>query len=364
MSDKLPKWSLGPFSRIEGVNPVLKPDKSSVFDCPVRNERVKWEELHVFNPAAVVHKGKVVLLYRAEDASGAMKVGGHTSRIGYASSSDGFNFSRRPEPILFPTQDEQLKHEWPTGCEDPRVVQREDGLFIMTYTQATGWNEKEKKWGFILGIATSRNLVEWRKHGSAFAKAFDGRYGKSGKFCQHKSASIVCREQNGNFTAERIKGLYWMYWHNGYSTFCATSNDLLDWVPVENPEGGCPLEVLPRRKGYFDSGLTECGPQALLKDAGILVIYNGANSTNPDDMCKDLKRNAYSAGQALFSKDAPSKLLDRLDKPFLKPEAAYEKVGQCPNECVFVEGLVHHRGKWMLYYGGTDAVIGVAICND
>jgi predicted GH43/DUF377 family glycosyl hydrolase len=44
-----------------------------------------------FNPSAVVHDGKVVVLYRAQDSNG-------TSRLGYATSTDGISFIRRPSP--------------------------------------------------------------------------------------------------------------------------------------------------------------------------------------------------------------------------------------------------------------------------
>jgi beta-1,2-mannosidase len=49
------------------VNPILGPDSSTSFLCPVRKKPVLWEEKDVFNPAAVVKDGFVYLLYRAED---------------------------------------------------------------------------------------------------------------------------------------------------------------------------------------------------------------------------------------------------------------------------------------------------------
>src|SRR5713101_7397541 len=48
-----------------------------------------WESAGTFNPATVLHNGKIVMLYRAQDASG-------TSRLGYAESTDGIHFTRRP----------------------------------------------------------------------------------------------------------------------------------------------------------------------------------------------------------------------------------------------------------------------------
>ena len=64
---ELPGWAFGPFVRPEGVNPVIFPNKESVFDCPMRKRPLKWEESDTFNPAAAVKDGKIVVLYRAED---------------------------------------------------------------------------------------------------------------------------------------------------------------------------------------------------------------------------------------------------------------------------------------------------------
>ncbi len=112
--------------RPEGVNPVLTPQPTS-FHCPMRKEQVKWEESDIFNPAATVKDGKIVVLYRAEDNS-AQGIGKRTSRIGYAESVDGVTMKRFDSPVLFPGGDDFESIECPGGCEDPRVAMTEDGL--------------------------------------------------------------------------------------------------------------------------------------------------------------------------------------------------------------------------------------------
>lgn len=69
----------------------------------MRKEQVKWEESDVFNPAATVKDGKIVVLYRAEDNS-AQGIGKRTSRIGYAESADGVTMKRLDSPVLFPVE--------------------------------------------------------------------------------------------------------------------------------------------------------------------------------------------------------------------------------------------------------------------
>src|SRR5256885_13934980 len=54
-----------------------------------------WESAGTFNPAVILRKGKIVMLYRAQDKSG-------TSRLGYAESMDGIRFTRRSKPVLSP----------------------------------------------------------------------------------------------------------------------------------------------------------------------------------------------------------------------------------------------------------------------
>jgi predicted GH43/DUF377 family glycosyl hydrolase len=112
--------------------------------------------------------------------------------------------------------------------------------------------------------------------------------------------------------------------------------------------------------GYFDSRLVEPGPYALLKDEGILLIYNASNAANFND--PKLPEFTYAAGQALFDKAQPYKLLDRTESYFIHPDKDYEKIGEV-NEVCFVEGLVFFKDQWFLYYGTADSKIAVAVAK-
>ena len=218
-------WGLGHFVRPDGVNPVIGPRVDSVFACPMRKTQIHWEALHAFNPAAVVRNGKVYVIYRAEDNTGEMQIGMHTSRLGLAESDDGLHFTRRASPVLYPADDAEKGREWEGGCEDPRVVESPDGTYVLTYTQ---WNRKITD----IGIATSKDLVTWTKHGPAFARASGGKYLRT----YHKSAGIVSQISGDRLIAAKIDGKYWMYWGEGEIRL-ATSSDLIDWRPVEDARG-------------------------------------------------------------------------------------------------------------------------------
>ena len=329
-------WAILPFNKVDSINPVLLPGDGQ-FVCPVRGKIVKWEEKDVFNPAAVVRDGKVYMLYRAED-----KIGRHagTSRIGLAVSHDGLHFSRRNEPVLYPSEDSLKRFEWEGGIEDPRVVESPDGNYVMTYTAYDGKTAR-------LLVATSPDLLQWTKHGTVL----NGKY----KDTWSKSGAIVARRKGDRIIAEEIGGRYWMYFGDT-DLFMATSGDLIHWIPLE--ENGELKSVLKPRKNYFDSRLVESGPFALLTDDGILLIYNGMNAEEGGD--PDFAKGAYCAGQALFDRNDPSRLINRLEQPFMTPDREYEIKGQV-NQVCFLEGLVPFRDKWFLYYGTADSKIAVAV---
>src|SRR5213593_432521 len=92
------EWMFSPFVKPALVNPAIMPRATSTFRSPLGDSSVHWEEYATFNPAAVVKDGKVYVLYRAEDATGEMKIGRHTSRIGLAESQDGLPFARGSAP--------------------------------------------------------------------------------------------------------------------------------------------------------------------------------------------------------------------------------------------------------------------------
>src|SRR6186997_571572 len=184
------KWALLPFTKADEVNPILLPDTNATFYCPVRKDTVQWEEKDVFNPAAVVRNDTVFLLFRAEDSIG--KFAG-TSRIGIAWSTDGLHFTKHPAPVLYPDNDSSKIYEWEGGCEDPRIVEDENGTYYMTYTAYDG--DKAR-----LLIASSKDLYHWTKHGLVFKNdtAEVNKWSQSG--------SIVCKYENAKAVAVKIGG--------------------------------------------------------------------------------------------------------------------------------------------------------------
>lgn len=347
-------WVIGPFTR-PTTGPVIEPNKFYYFTDPVTNLRTNWEELHTFNPAATIAPdGKVAVVFRAEDASGKDQIGQHVSRLGLATSTDGLQFATSGAPVLYIEDDEQKIHESPGGVEDPRIVVSPDGTYVMTYTQ---WARDAGQ--YTIGIATSKDLEKWKKWGPAFGNADNGKYDTM----LYKSGGILTELHNGRVQAVKVHGKYWMYWGE-IQVRLATSSDLIHWTPVLDPKTHLPQVVMSARAGHFDSGFPEVGPPPLLTKKGIVLIYNGKNSTGTGDetLASDQKiaPGAYSVGEALFSASDPAKLLDRTAKPVLTPTMPYERSGQYTAGTTFAEGLVAFQGQWLLYYGAADSVVGVA----
>jgi predicted GH43/DUF377 family glycosyl hydrolase len=273
-----------------------------------------WESAGTFNPAIVMHHGKIVLLYRAQDKQG-------TSRLGYAESNDGVHFTRQPEPVFSPEAD----YEKDGGVEDPRLVKFGD-TYYLTYT---GYNTKDAQ----LCLATSKDLVRWERKG-VILPAYKGNWN-------------VGWTKSGAIVPEKIAGKYWMYFLGTSADKTdqmglASSTDLVHWTEAtEQP-------VLPRRPGRFDSRVVEPGPPPWLTPTGIVLIYNGA-----DD------KLVYRTAVAIFDRKDPSRILYRSDQPIFVPEKNWEKTGQVPN-VVFVEGMLQKDDRYLFYYGGADQYIGVA----
>ncbi|MDE3251823.1 MAG: glycosidase [Bacteroidota bacterium] len=349
-------WALVPFVKEDAVNPVLVPGTGSFLD-PIWQKQVSWENKDVFNPAIAVRNDTLFMLYRAQDTIG---LPGGTSRIGLAYSTDGFHFTRAKEPVLYPEKDAFQKYEWQGGCEDPRMVEDDKGEYFMTYTAFDGTTAR-------LLVASSTDLVHWKKQGPVFADAYKGKYLNQWS----KSGSIVSRYENGKIIATKINGKYWMYWGDQF-IWAATSEDLVHWTPVEMAKGEkppVPLRgvaqqmpdlkiVITTRHKKFDSDLVESGPPALLTDQGILLLYNGRNITSLGDT--SLAEGTYAAGQVLLDKNDPTKVIKRMEHHFLQPDKPYELTGQVNRVC-FIEGLAQFKGKWFLYYGTADSKIAVAV---
>jgi len=298
---------IGPFLDFK-QNPVLMP--GSGFDSK-----------GAFNPAVIREGDDYFMLYRAERLEDSL-----TGRIGLARSQDGINFIRHPEPVMVPDEDFDR-----FGCEDPRLV-KVGGTYYLTYVGNRGRYETVN-----ICLATSNDLIHWKKHGSILILPKDWARG------QTKAGAILPEKINDRYI------MYFMGEKEPWKTAIglAYSNNLVNWhEPVSEP-------VLLPRKGYFDSQGVEPGPPPLLTEEGIWLIY-----------CGWAEDCVYKIGAALFSNEDPSVILERLDDPILITAKDWGKTFGGIASHTVAEGLVKDKNRWLLYYGAADRACCLAIWEE
>lgn len=317
-ADPVPDW-LGSAPVPHGI--ILAPD-----------ENIPWMARSVFNPAAIVKDGKVYLLIRAEDATGAGKWFG-TSRIGLAESEDGIHFTVHPEPVMGPTE----PYEALGGTEDPRIIEITDpalakslgGQYAMTYT---AFRYEEGKDGMAsLALAVSDDLKRWTKKGLMLPDVKTERNPKGWS----KSGAVV---------PQKVNGEHLMYFGDT-NIYLARSPDMLKWTVDPEP-------VLRPRPGYWDGIMVEPGPAPWVDEGGdIHMLYNG-----------DAPPNGYGAGEVVFSGKSPTQVLRRSNTPMVAVSKDIGRDGQVGN-VIFLEGLAHHQNKSFFYYGAADDKIAVSVAD-
>jgi predicted GH43/DUF377 family glycosyl hydrolase len=307
---KPPTFPLGPFTP-SPENPVLRPRGDG------------WESANVYNPAAVVVDGQVVLLYRAHAED-------RVSRIGLARSADGIHFEREAEPVFVPQEEYEEK-----GCEDPRVT-RIDDTFYLTYTGHSAA-------GAQLCLATSTDLHSWTRQGPLFPGFNTWRN------LPYGAGPLPAWSKAGVIHSERIGGRWWMWFGEG-TIHAATSDDLLHWTPVTDDRH----PMLSPTPGRWDDTLVEIGAPPVATDDGLLIfLSNGAHADSMTDV-------DYRGDQFAVALRDPATVVAKLSLPWLAPLTFEDTHGMVQN-VTFVEGLVAFQDRWFAYYGQSDTTIGVAV---
>jgi predicted GH43/DUF377 family glycosyl hydrolase len=279
--------------RFEG-NPIL---------APVVNHA--WESRMVFNPAAVYLDKRVHILYRAIGEDGV-------SRLGYASSLDGYHIDERlPHPVFEPTLPVEKN-----GCEDPRLTEMEDRC-IMTYTA----------YGDIYQIGLTTISIENMQN-----KKWDWEE----RFFPFPNI----RNKNAVIFPRRVNDRYLMCHRLDPDIYIAYSDDLRTWEDT--------ILLMRPRSGFWDCvKIGAAGPPIEL-DEGWLLVYHGV----------DVKRT-YRLGVTILDKENPERVVYRSKIPILEPTEDYERFGFVPN-VVFSCGTILLDGQLLIYFGCADTVIGVA----
>lgn len=283
--------------RYEG-NPILKPIPEN-----------PWESRLVFNAAAIYNNNKVHILYRAMGED-------NISRIGYASSSDGYHIEERLSYPIFEPDNEYEE----SGCEDPRITPL-NGKYMITYTAL-------------------RNLPHFDFQIGMTSISMDNFLNKRWKWGERLFPFPGVHNKDAVLFPSKIENKYVLYHRIDPDICIAYSDDLKRWCDMKT--------VLEPRTDRWDCLKVGAAGPPLEVDEGWLFIYHGVDY-----------EKVYRLGAALIDKKNPENILYRSKEPILEPTEHYELFGKVPN-VVFSCGSIMLDNKILIYYGGADTVIGVA----
>ena len=283
--------------RFQG-NPILKPIL-----------RHAWEARAVYNAAALYVGGRVHILYRAVGNDGV-------SRLGYASSLDGYRIEERLSSPVFEPANSTEKG----GCEDPRLTLQGEQC-IMAYTALRDRVSNAHQIA-LTSIATEdfiNKRWDWGERWTPFSGV------------RNKDATIAPR---------KVSGRYVMFHRIDPDICIAYSDDLQLWSDIK--------AIIGPRMGKWDCLKVGAASPPIEISEGWLFIYHGVNF-----------ERVYRLGALLLDKDDPERVLYRSESSILEPTTDYEHFGRVPN-VVFSCGAFLMDDQLLIYYGGADTVVCVA----
>lgn len=318
-------------------NPVINPISGSY-----------WESEAVFNPGAVTLGGRVHLFYRALGPDGI-------SRVGYASSRDGFHFDKRyPHPVYMPeTVTESAKHHPYTspvrlsyntglyvsgggwgGCEDPRAVKIDDRVYL-TFNIFNGWHSIRVGLTSISEDDLEQGRWNWRRF--VFLSPPNER---------HKNWVLFPEKVEGKYAL--LHNLY----NNDPSRVCV---EYLDDIELKEPtpsfESPDP-HLLPDRVLAWHNRTRGVGPPPVRTRYGWLLFYHAMDKDDP---------NRYKLGALLLDLKDLGQVLYRSRYPILEPDEWYEN--DWKPGIIYASGAIVKDDTLFIYYGGGDKHVGVAYTN-
>lgn len=297
-----------------------------------------WESEAVFNPAAVVHDGRVHLFYRALGRDGI-------SRIGYASSPDGIHFDQR---LSYPVYDQGAGFDagarathallsyntdvyasgggW-GGCEDPRAVTIDETLYV-NFTAFEGWSSIRMALTSLWLDDFAQKRWHWRRPLLI-----------SPKNQTHKNWVLFPEKIGGRFAV----------------LHALTPRVLVDYVDSLETLHEHPIQSNNQRAGRpgkWDEFVRGAAAPPVKTAHGWLLLYHGMMPS---------AGAGYNVGAMLLDLRDPTKILYRSEAPILTPNEWYEN--DWKPGVVYASGAVVFGDDLLVYYGGGDKYVGVARAN-
>ena len=311
-------------------NPIIEPEDHSY-----------WESKATFNPSAIIHDGKVHIVYRAIGDS-------DNSVLGYAGSNDGFTISDRFQtPIFFHFIKQNRNSLLPItfyssgggcggGCEDPRLTLIGDTVYML-YIAFDGWNS-------IRVALTSISLDDFiAKHWNWKNPVFISPPGE-----MRKKWVLFPEKISGPATGGKKK---YAIIHSISPEILIDYFDSLDELDGNNFIHSIPLEgpIWEKR----DPLVRGPGPSPIKTKYGWLILYHKMEKHDS---------HRYKLWAMITDINNPTKILYNSKSPILEPDEWYENEGY-KSGVIYSCGAVVKDGQLFVYYGGADKVSCVATAN-
>lgn len=288
-------------TRYEG-NPILTKE-----DIPYKVETVH-------NAAVAKHNGTYYMLFRSHLDHGR-------SIIGIAESTDGFNFTPRPEPFMTPATDEPFAEYEAFGVEDPRLNPLEDAFYI-TYSAYS-------QHGVRIGLAKTTDFKTIER--IAFITQAD--YRNTVIFPEKINGSYVKLDRPHSDISP------WAIW-------VTYSPDLIHW--------GRSQIIMKPVTYHWDEMKIGPGAPPIKTPRGYLNIYHGVYPT--------MDGSVYRLGVAVHDLNDPAKIKVG-DRWILTPEDPWELTGYVHNVVFTCAAVPEEDGTVKIYWGGADKVMCAGTAN-
>ncbi|WP_440948798.1 glycosidase [Methanosarcina sp. T3] len=269
----------------------------------------------VFNPAAAIVDGKILLLVRVEDHRGI-------SHLTVARSNNGINgWEIDPEPTFVPDPINYPEEIY--GIEDPRITYIDElGKWAVVYTAFSDS-------GPLPAIAFTEDFRNFERMGPALPP-------------ENKDAALFPVRFNGKWAMihRPVPAIHSMK-ANMWISF---SREMEAW-------GGHQVLLYAREGGWWDAYKVGLCPQPIHVPDGWLIMYHGVRPTTPTI--------SYRLGLALLDLEDPRKVLRRSEGWVFGPLKLYERSGDV-NYVVFPCGWVVVKDELRIYYGSADTSVSMA----
>ncbi|MBN1810071.1 MAG: hypothetical protein JW909_13470 [Planctomycetes bacterium] len=283
-------------------NPILRPVPSNAFEAQ-----------NVSNAGAVMHDGRIHILYRAEGYEKRVPLTKEwpVTSLGLAVSSDGFSIDERlTYPVIGPEPNGEFGEH---GIQDPRIA-CVDGTFYVTTAGVSRWGDRVILYRScdLRCFEKVRVIQPWHEMRTAgmFPALFGGRY------------CFLLRYQP--------------------NMWISYTDDFINWYDTK-------LLFEIRRQSWFGRKLG-IGATPIRQDDAWLLFWHGKSDTLD---------GTYSLGVMWLDLEDPSRIIRVQEEPVLTVETDYEKTGYYPN-VVYSCGTVEKDGIYLVYYGCADRVLSVA----